>query len=374
MWADIELAEPAVKGATSLPSAGLSLLQVLDVVPGMHDTGVRVIAEMVKLFGVFGSPHLAHRTRYTRIRSREVFLRRPVVRAEPSLELGEGEVAREARRFHLAIAVGDDEPLTLAFETEIIGGEPRLEVGPGCGLPVLGEMRAKAKQDRLLSGPFCGPVLAPRLGRAFGERPAGKLVQATGHLMEAQGALFLAEDPLGRDPILPPVPRFAGLGVDAVHDEVDMRVRSIAVGDDKGLVLGEPQLVEEPIGDPFHLLPGHDVVGMEGDRDVIHGMVDAGVRLGRCLHDPRGNAGVVDDQVPDGRPLDPVRALAASPMFQVADQGAEPAAAAGDGDHWGFGPSLSLATWWMAARSSVRAASTRASIGYWSRAWASWAS
>ena len=72
-------------------------------------------------------------------------------------------------------------------------------------------------------------------------------------LTEAERPLLGAEGLLRSGLLLPPVPRHAGLGMDPVHHDVQVTMRPILVGDDEGLVIGEPEIREEPGGDLAHL-------------------------------------------------------------------------------------------------------------------------
>jgi hypothetical protein len=57
--------------------------------------------------------------------------------------------------------------------------------------------------------------------------------------------------------------------MDAVDDQVHVRVFRIVVRDDQGLVFLQAQLAQHGIGNPAHALPVHRIARIEGDDEMI---------------------------------------------------------------------------------------------------------
>lgn len=67
-------------------------------------------------------------------------------------------------------------------------------------------------------------------------------------------------------------------GRDPVHHQVDVGMAGVAVCHNERLVLGQLQVGEESVGHADHGLPIDLFLGVEGERDVVDGPLDA-IRL-----------------------------------------------------------------------------------------------
>jgi hypothetical protein len=119
----------------------------------------------------------------------------------------------------------------------------------------------------------------------------------------------------------------------AVHEHVEVRVRAVLVCDDQGLMAVQSERREHPVGDALHRRAVDRVGGVEGQREVIDGLLHAHVPRGRRAHDRRREFGVVRREVSRARPRDAPFLEPRATVHEVPGERPESDPAARHGDH-----------------------------------------
>jgi hypothetical protein len=197
-------------------------------------------------------------------------------------------------------------------------GEPRLEVGVTAGaVEVARELRPRRLHVRhlarsLLAAEHAGAQRAAPLRPDLVRKPE----QVPRVLAQPQLALLEPERAFHRLPGEVHLPDAAGAWVDPVDHQVEVRVVAVAVGDDHGLVLGEPEVGEEPVGHADHERAVDGILQVEADGEVV----DGGFRGGcpsRQGHHGRSVAYCGRPDVPGLVPGDAAALRAVVPVLQV---------------------------------------------------------
>jgi hypothetical protein len=91
-----------------------------------------------------------------------------------------------------------------------------------------------------------------RRGRRLAWRPLPRRYECSRDFTQPELALLLPQDFLDERLILPPLPGVTGLRMNAVDENVNVRVLAVTMCDDDRLVLGETEPVEHAVGHAFH--------------------------------------------------------------------------------------------------------------------------
>jgi hypothetical protein len=121
--------------------------------------------------------------------------------------------------------------------------------------------------------------------------------------LQAECDLLLPERGHETRPVLPAVPREQGFGMNPVDHDVDVLVGFVPVGDDEGLMSGQPQVPQGGIYDTFPLFAAEVLARGERDREVLHRLVGLSLSGGGSHH-RRRVAGLVERQLASGGPED----------------------------------------------------------------------
>jgi hypothetical protein len=96
----------------------------------------------------------------------------------------------------------------------------------------------------------------------------------TGNRPESQQLLLLTEHTLDGGAVLPTIPRLARDRVHSINEEMHVRVLAIAMRHDDRFVLGESEPSEHTIRNALHRGAIDGVIGIEGDREMIHWLLN----------------------------------------------------------------------------------------------------
>lgn len=129
----------------------------------------------------------------------------------------------------------------------------------------------------------------------------------SGHFPKAELALLAAKRLLHPRVVVARVPGPPRLRVHAVDREMDMRVVPVTVSDHEDLVLLEPEVRKQPIGDTRDRRPVHRVAVIEGDGKVIDRLLDPVRLMRRRPHEDGRRVGILRREVPRLDPIDPIR-------------------------------------------------------------------
>ena len=202
-------------------------------------------------------------------------------------------------------AVGHDEAAVRLLEGETVPRGRTLQLGPAAGAAHVGAERfaceAQERRPRGVlraGGPRLGrPLLLAQLeaARAYRHRPRvvapaplrrGREASRRG--AESHFGLDRAERGLDARPVARGVPRVQRHRVDAVDREVEVGVAAVEMADSDGLVLGEPEAREQPVGDRSHPRGARVLLRGHGDEQVVGRALHHAVAFGRAFHPAGG--------------------------------------------------------------------------------------
>ena len=120
------------------------------------------------------------------------------------------------------------------------------------------------------------------------------MAEGLGDPAQTEGLLGVTHRATQLREVHPSVERLS-VGRDPVDDDVDVLVAGVVVNEDRGLVVGEAELFEHPVGDLLPFVGGEDLARGRGGADVVDRQLDVGASLlGQTRHQVAGGEGLVD--------------------------------------------------------------------------------